>query len=812
MPYGPEDNPSGTDALPTRARMIFKAAANAIYSKYGADADARAHKVGWSAVKNAGFYKEKSGKWCKKDSVGDTARFQKEYLVQDWSPDQPRDPDGKWSGGGSSSGNLKVESIKPRRPFDAKARLKYKASLNRNQAMGKYLEERAAAKASGKSMAGVAAEYRRNEDQNYHSENIALLAKHYGTPDEQAKASEIIKEHNSKGYLPSKTASVPDVRGFQSEITGKYAGKLFAGDLPDAWSSAGGGDREGTTRLSRVSSAASALKSTMEGGPDLSTPKGRREAEKARQKRLSAMREGESGPRRDKARQEAETIAKAIGFKPSEADLAAGADIRRRLAAMREGESGPRKQRDALHDRFRSKITRRDRFGREEGTFEEEDDDDKFRDAFHAPVVYEAGVTVTDASGVAMMYDAVELDDAAQVGFTSEGYLKAMPRIARTGIQVYRGAECNRPDMDKVRIFRPADEVFKDNAWKTYTHLPVTLDHPSEPVTPNNWKQYAVGETGEEVMRDGTTARVPMMLRDAAAIQAYKDGNKQQLSVGYDCDIDWTPGVTDSGENYDAVQRNIRANHLAVVAAARGGPTLKIGDDNQTQENAMNLKTLFIDGLQCQMEDTAAVIVQRTIQGLQDQIENFKKKAKQAEDDEDEYQQDSQRKDSALKHVADAIKAKDDEIAKRDEAIKAKDAEVATLKAQVKDAQDPAKRNAEIVDRLGVISKAKAFLGDKWIAGDKPTGEIRREVVAARVGDKAKEWTDAQVESAFESLQTPTFSQNRDSSARSAIDDAVAAFGRPGGGYTTVQDERAKAYAEYDNYLRDAYKGQSKSN
>ena len=70
--------------------------------------------------------------------------------------------------------------------------------------------------------------------------------------------------------------------------------------------------------------------------------------------------------------------------------------------------------------------------------------------------------------------------------------------------------------------------------------------------------------------------------------------------------------------------------NLAVVTNARGGSSLRIGDDGDVQ---MNMKTVVIDGIECQMTDTAAAFVQRTIKGLQDQVENFKKKAKEKEEE-----------------------------------------------------------------------------------------------------------------------------------------------------------------------------------
>jgi hypothetical protein len=176
------------------------------------------------------------------------------------------------------------------------------------------------------------------------------------------------------------------------------------------------------------------------------------------------------------------------------------------------------------------------------------------------------------------MFDAIPMQDA-KVKLHEDGYLSAEPRIARTGIQIYKGSECGRPDLERVRVYRPESEVFKKDTYKTYTHLPITLEHPPVAVNSNNWKQYAIGETGDDVLRDGQSVRVPVMLRDSKAIAAYKSGAKQQLSVGYDTDLEWRSGKTDSGEEYDAIQRNIRCNHLALVGQARGGSTLVIGDE-----------------------------------------------------------------------------------------------------------------------------------------------------------------------------------------------------------------------------------------
>ncbi|WP_295925353.1 DUF2213 domain-containing protein [uncultured Xanthomonas sp.] len=159
---------------------------------------------------------------------------------------------------------------------------------------------------------------------------------------------------------------------------------------------------------------------------------------------------------------------------------------------------------------------------------------------------------------------------------TADGYLVADAKVARTGVQEYLGSELGRPDMPVVRVYRPADEVFSDSTLRSFAHRPMTLEHPAQGhVDASNWKDLAIGHTGAEVVRDGEFVRVPLVLMDAAAIKAYESG-KRQLSMGYTAEVHFEAGTTPDGQHYDAVQRKIANNHLAMVDTARGGPQLHI--------------------------------------------------------------------------------------------------------------------------------------------------------------------------------------------------------------------------------------------
>lgn len=190
------------------------------------------------------------------------------------------------------------------------------------------------------------------------------------------------------------------------------------------------------------------------------------------------------------------------------------------------------------------------------------------------------------------LYDRLTIDDAAKIRYTQDGYLVAMPRVARTGIQLYRGSELGRmgDDAKKIfRVYRPESEVFHTDSMASYAHKPVTDDHPPEAVNADNWFKYGKGQMGDEVARDGQAIRVPMVLMDGGLIKKFQAG-KAELSQGYDCDIVWTSGTSPEGELYDCSMANIRSNHTAVVDAARAGPDYRIGDG--TGDARVNMSAL----------------------------------------------------------------------------------------------------------------------------------------------------------------------------------------------------------------------------
>jgi hypothetical protein len=369
-------------------------------------------------------------------------------------------------------------------------------------------------------------------------------------------------------------------------------------------------------------------------------------------------------------------------------------------------------------------------------------------------------------------------DERFNLRVTSDGYMVCQPRIARTGIQLYRGIEVGRPDLEEVRVYRPESEVFSRDAVRTLAGKPVTIEHPDEPVTAANWRDNAVGYLGDEILRDGEFIRVPLHLMDASAIEEVKSG-RSQLSVGYTSQLDWADGVTPSGEKYHVKQTAIRANHVAITHTARGGPLLRMGDKARN----MTTRTIMIDGISVEASERDTQVIERRIAQLDKDLSTAQAALAAAQA-------------TAQNDVATART----ETANATAIIATKDAEIATLKQQVVDAKvTPKKLNEMARARSHVEQRAKALL-DSVLLEEKSDEEIRRQVVNAKLGEVAKGWTDDMIAASFNTLTVAVGDSFSPNGNLQQVVHVLSSNEIVGG------DPRVKAYSDYDNDIMNRWK------
>lgn len=324
---------------------------------------------------------------------------------------------------------------------------------------------------------------------------------------------------------------------------------------------------------------------------------------------------------------------------------------------------------------------------------------------------------------------------------TADGYLVAEAKCVRTGIQVYTGDEVGKPELETVRVYRSADQVFAQDSLQSFSHAPITVNHPSVAVTADNWKDLAVGEVSTAAKRDGVWVSLPLIFKDASAIASLESG-KRELSAGYVCELDFTPGLTADGQAFDAQQRSIKINHLALVDRARAGPEARIGDgvddggkdrkpwgaapipptiDKETITMSDALRTVVVDGLSVSTTDQGA----QAIAVLQQRIADAATKASQTE----------------TAHAA---------------LIVTKDTEIGGLKADLKKARDTAIKPADldkmVADRSALVAVIHT-IDAKIVVDGKSDADLRKAAVTAKLGDEmVKDASDAEIAGMFKAI------------------------------------------------------------
>lgn len=167
--------------------------------------------------------------------------------------------------------------------------------------------------------------------------------------------------------------------------------------------------------------------------------------------------------------------------------------------------------------------------------------------------------------------------------FTDEGYLVDKPVLTTTGIFEY-----TNPDGSIRRELRLPEDVFAPESLASYKGKPVIITHDAGLVTKDNVHENQVGTILSEGIRDGDDVRAEIVIHDTDEM---KDRGYKELSLGYNLDLEETPGEW-HGEPYDAIQRNIIINHLALVREARAGEQARLNIDSRDSDTLKGGKSM----------------------------------------------------------------------------------------------------------------------------------------------------------------------------------------------------------------------------
>jgi hypothetical protein len=289
------------------------------------------------------------------------------------------------------------------------------------------------------------------------------------------------------------------------------------------------------------------------------------------------------------------------------------------------------------------------------------------------------------------------MDSARHLDVNGWPEIKDNP-ISKAGVFPYLGRQIS-PDLDPDKtymVLRSEEELSAPETIESLKLLPWIDEHvmlgPVESgMTPPEYKGVE-GVIGENIHFDKASGRL------LANIKVFSDNmddllasGKRELSLGYRCKYKISSGVW-NGQQYDAIQTDIRGNHLALVKEGRMGPDVAVLDhlsftfdakdiimadkEDETKKALDAIGKMVADGLKAMDEK------------MDEKFEALDKRVKDAMEEEDP-------------DAAGDKKAKDEAEEKKEEEKKAEDRKA--MDASIKAAMDAA--IAPIAQKIEAISK-----------------------------------------------------------------------------------------------------------
>ena len=165
--------------------------------------------------------------------------------------------------------------------------------------------------------------------------------------------------------------------------------------------------------------------------------------------------------------------------------------------------------------------------------------------------------------------------------------------ISKVGVFPYYGKQIS-PELEPNKVYyvyRPQEELFKEETKQSFKLIPIVDEHTmlgnGDGLVPAENKGVH-GTTGEEVENDNNLLYINLKIYSEELKNLIENG-KKELSCGYYCKYELKDGEY-NGEHYDAIQRDIKGNHIALVENGRMGADVRVMDsggiiNNYNKEN-----------------------------------------------------------------------------------------------------------------------------------------------------------------------------------------------------------------------------------
>jgi hypothetical protein len=225
-------------------------------------------------------------------------------------------------------------------------------------------------------------------------------------------------------------------------------------------------------------------------------------------------------------------------------------------------------------------------------------------------------------------------------------------------------------------------------------------------VRPNNYKKYSVGHIKDDAKPDSDQIHVKgtVVVQDADTIAKIDSGARREVSMGYGCILDPTPGEY-NGEKYDAIQRKIVYNHVALGPSNWG-----------RQGNSVALRLDSCDAVIDSADGPLAI--EQDTKGIEDKPMKIRFDGKEYEAGSTEHLDAIETKHAsekaALVKRADAADGK----------VEVLTSDLAKANEKIATLSDPKRLDSLVSARVDLITKASKSLGQDFKYDDKSDLEV----------------------------------------------------------------------------------------
>lgn len=168
---------------------------------------------------------------------------------------------------------------------------------------------------------------------------------------------------------------------------------------------------------------------------------------------------------------------------------------------------------------------------------------------------------------------------------TDDGFMRCKARVLMESIMPYGRNELEGlPEgftNSTVNMYVPFDEISNSEALRSLEGMPIVAgDHTW--LTPDNIADYQMGQVAGAPFVENGAIFCNLLVTNTDAIEAIKNGKIGEISGAYRAETDFTNGLWNE-KTYDAIQKGLRWNHIAVIPKGhgRGGSDVRILNKKQ---------------------------------------------------------------------------------------------------------------------------------------------------------------------------------------------------------------------------------------